>query len=197
MPDPDAVITNRDLTDKIVSSRLLDDDLETTTFTATRTFTGNYETSVAAADTQRIQIDSGVIRQYTGDSAEVANGAISTLVSGVGDSRTLQMTFWGPSFLDDIGTLFLVLRSASFDDSTSPPGLVFGYTGASTQTPEFIFQAVDLRVQGVGKATFEGELIIPKATSDPNNEEASLYVNTSANEMRLFEGGAWRVVGSW
>ncbi len=198
MPDPDAVITNRDLTDKIVTSRLLDDDLETTTFTATRTFTGAYETSVAAADTQRIQLDAGVIRQYSGDPAEVANGAIATIVSGSGGSRTLQMMLHGPSFLDDVGDLAFTNRSASFDDSTSPPGWVFSYGGDSTQTAEVILQAVDLRVQGVGKATIEGELVIPAVTSDPSSPaNGNMWLHTSDNALYIWEGGARRTVASW
>ena len=198
MPDPDAVITNRDLTDKIVTSRLLDDDLETTTFTVTGRFTGAYETSVAATGTQRIQLDSGVIRQYSGDSAEIANGAIATIVSGSGGTRTLQMTLHGPSFLDDVGDLAFTNRSASFDDSTSPPGWVFSYGGSSTQTAEVILQAVDLRVQGVGKATIEGQLVIPAVTSDPSSPaNGNMWLHTVDNALYIWEGGSRRTVASW
>ena len=201
MPNPDGTIENRDLTDKIITDRLLDDDLATATFTATSRFTGAYETSVAGADTQRIQLDSGVVRQYSGDPEEVANGAIATIVSGSGDTRTLQMTIWGPSFLDDIGTLFLVARSASNDDSTSPPGFIFGYTGASTQRARVQFQNdMDLTLLSGSNLTLStgSELVIPAVTSDPSSPaDGNMWLHTVDNALYIWEGGAKRTVASW
>ena len=48
----------------------------------------------------------------------------------------------------------------------------------------------------------DGALRLPSATADPTGpgtvpETGHIYVNTSANELRVYEGGAWRVVGSW
>ena len=199
MPDPDAVIQNRDLTDDIVDSRLLDPDLSTETFTASVRFTGPYETEASGASVQRIEIESGKITGYTGDADEVTPGRIATQINGAGDSRTLQTVIWSPSFLDDNGDLFLVLRSASFDDSNSPPGLVLGHTGGSTQTVEFRLQnGVGLRIQGAGVGTFEGELVIPAVTSDPSSPaDGNMWLHTSDNALYIWEGGARRTVASW
>ena len=149
MPDPDGSIENASLAEKIVTSRLLDDNLTTSTFTANSTFTGPYETNVAGADTQRITFDSGGMRQFTGNGNEIAPGKIETVASGSGDSQTLQTQITAPSFIDNQGLVgvFVVVRSASFDDSTSPSGVVVGDNGGSTQTSLFQLQNdMDLRL---------------------------------------------------
>ena len=208
MPDPDARITNRDLTDKIVTSRLLDDDLTTSTFTATGRFTGDYETSVAAADTQRISLTSGVLRGFTGDAAASAPGIIEAKVSGSGDSRTLQTNIWAPSFLDNEGGVavgeggvFIVIRSASFDDSTSPPGVVFGYNGASTQTGVIQLQnniALSLLSGSDLTLSTGSELTIPAVTSDPSSPaDGNMWLHTVDNKLYIWEGGSRRTVASW
>ncbi len=143
MPDPDGVIENASLADGVITDRLLDDNVTTSSFTATSTFTGPYETTVAAADTQRISLNSGVLRGFTGDGDETAPGVIEATVNGSGATRTLQTVVWAPSFIADDGGVYansggasLAIRSASFDDSTTPPGVVISYNGVSTQIPE-------------------------------------------------------------
>ncbi len=204
MPNPDGIIETRALAGKSIESNLLANDLQTSTFTATTTFTGPYETSVSG--TQRISLASGKWRGFTADANETAPGVIESKISGSGDSRTLQTNVWSPSFLDNEGGqpvgeggVFLVIRSASFDDSTSPPGIIFGHTGgASTQTAEFIIQGEDFRVQGVGKATIEGELVIPAVTSDPSSPaNGNMWLHTVDNALYIWEGGARRTVASW
>ena len=198
MPDPDGVIENASLADKTVTSRLLDDNLTAETFTANSTFTGPYETNVAGPDTRRIALKSGRVFGFTGDGSETSPGQFTAHVNGSGDSRTLQSSIWAPSFLDDEGAIILVVRSASFDDSTSPPGWVFASQGSSSQTAEVILQAVDLRVQGSGKATIEGELVIPAVTSDPSSPaDGNMWLHTVDNALYIWEGGARRTVASW
>ncbi len=192
MPDPDGTIQNRDLADKIITDRVLDDDLTTATFTATTRFTGPYETNNAAADTERILLQTGRIRGYTGDSEETSSSIIKTAVNGSGDSRTLQMTFWTPSFLDDDGASFFTAHSASFDDSTTPPGWSFGDSSVSTQRAH-IFVKDDIVMDLTA-----GRLELPTGTSDPSDPVDGLtFLDTTANEIRCYEGGAWRTIASW
>ena len=92
----------------------------------------------------------------------------------------------------------MVWRSESNDDSTTPPGWVLLDTTDSTQTAELILQAVDLRVQGVGKATIEGELVIPAVTSDPSSPaDGNMWLHTVDNAVYIWEGGSKRTVASW
>ena len=194
MPDPDGTIQNRDLADDIITSRVLDADLTTSSFTATSTFTGPYETSVAGAATQRITLANGKMVGYTGDGDESAPGQWQVAVSGSGDSRTLQATIWTPSFLNDIGKMGFTARSASFDDSTSEPGWVFFDSGGAST------QRVFVKLQNSISMEFgtDSLLNIPTETSDPSDpSDGTFFVDTTANELRLYEGGSWRIISSW
>ena len=201
MPNPDGTIENANLADNNVTTRTLDDELTTVSFTATAQFTGPYETSVAAADTPRITLDAGVLRGFTGDSGERSPGVIKTVLSGSGDSSTLQTNMWAPSFLDSEGGVFLVIRSASFDDSNSPSGWVFGTTGASTQTPELSLQdGVLLRLNAGSDMIMStsSELVIPALTSDPSSPaDGNMWLHTVDNALYIWEGGSRRTVASW
>lgn len=42
-----------------------------------------------------------------------------------------------------------------------------------------------------------GKLVLPTLTSDPVGIEGQIYVNTAANQLRVYEGGAWHTAGSW
>ena len=194
MPDPDGTIQNRDIADGIVTDRLLDADLTTASFTATTTFTGPYETSVAGTDTQRITLADGQLVGYTGDAEEVAPAIWQAKVSGSGDTRTLQVTIWTPSFLDDEGTMFFTGRSASFDDSNSQPGWVFGDSGGAST------QRVFIKLQNSVSMEFgtDSLLNIPAETSDPSDpSDGTFWVHTGDNALYLWEGGAKRTIASW
>ena len=202
MPNPDGIIETRDFAGKSIVSNLLANDLQTATFTATTRFTGPYETNVAAAGTARLTLQSGLIRQYTGDADEKAPSAIQTAVSGSGDTRTVQITIHGPSFIDDdTGAVRFTSRSASFDDATFPPGWIFSYAGNSVQTPEVQLQnSVDLVLASGSdlKLSTGSELVIPALTSDPSAPaDGNMWVHTVDNALYIWEGGARRTIASW
>jgi hypothetical protein len=112
----------------------------------------------SAASGQRIEIaatDTDKWLFYTGDSFEALPGEIATVVSGSGGSRTLQVNMRAPATTGDSDGTFLVIRSESNDDSTSPPGVVIGYAagGGSTQTPLTVIQDGRIGITDLGSAT--------------------------------------------
>ncbi len=195
MPNPDGVIENRDLADDIITDRVLDTDLSTSTFTATKTFTGALETTASGTDVRRLEVLEGKLRGYTGDTLESAYGTLFITASGSGDSETLQWVFRAPSFLDDAGVsgVSFVSRSASADDSTTPPGWVFADSGASTQDAMIFLQ------NSVGMEFGDGSiLIIPAETSDPSSPaDGTMWLHTGDNALYIWEGGSKRTVASW
>ena len=199
MPNPDGVIETRALAGRSIESNLLAKELETEHFTATTRFTGPYETSVSATDTRRIYLEDGRMFLSSGDADEVAVAAFLATLSGSGDSRTLQVGIFGPSFFDNEGSLVFTSRSASFDDSTTPPGWVFSYGGGSTQNGLVLLQNnIGLTVLTGGTATFAGELVIPAVTSDPSSPaDGNMWLHTVDNALYIWEGGAKRTVASW
>ena len=200
MPDPDGVIQNRDLADGIIDSRVLADPVaadpvQITNFTVEDTL----QAAIIRTDTigDFLFLQKGNMRMFTGNSLEGLSGLLRPLASGTGGATTLQTELASPNW-NSSGRASLTIRSASDDDSTSPPGWVFTYTGDSAQTAEVILQAVDLRVQGVGKATIEGELVIPAVTSDPSSPaDGNMWLHTVDNALYIWEGGARRTVASW
>ncbi len=195
MPDPDAVIETRAIASKAITSDLLDDDVSTGSFTATDTLRGVKIRTDTTGD--YLLLVNGNILLFTGDALESLNGLFRVISSGSGDSATLQVELSAPNW-NASGQSTLVVRSESNDDSASPPGWIFVYTGDSSQTAEVVLQAVDLRVQGVGKATIEGELVIPAVTSDPSSPaDGNMWLHTADNALYIWEGGAKRTVASW
>ena len=95
-----------------------------------RTATSGNRIELTASEDDRINL-------YTGDSFENNPGKIIGAVTGAGAARTLDTQIVGPSTTGDIGSVSIVIRSESNDDSTSPPGVLFSDTSGSTQTPEF------------------------------------------------------------
>ena len=200
MPDPDAQIQSHDIADKAITDRTLDDDLSTATFTATTNFTGPYETRNSANNSPRLRLVNGQLFGYTGDFDESGVGSLHVAVSGSGATRTLQLSWHVPSFIDDVGGVSFVARSASFDDSTTPPGWVFADSGASTQTATILLQnevGITLGIDSKLDLT-EARLEIPTGTSDPSSPvDGLMFLDTTANELRCYEGGAWRTIASW
>ncbi len=193
MPDPDQVIQNRDLADDIIDSRVLAESIATTNGTFTSLEGASIRTDTTG---DYLLLQNGNILMFTGNSLEQLQGLFRVVTSGAGNSATLQIQLRAPSW-NTVGGSSFTTRSESNDDSTSPPGWVLNYNGASTQTAELVLQAVDLRVQGVGKATIEGELVIPAVTSDPASPaDGNMWLHTSDNALYIWEGGAKRTVAS-
>ena len=194
MPDPDEAIQNRDLATGAVDSRVLADSIETTDYTATGTMQGAIIRTDTAGD--YLFMSNGNILMFTGNSLEERNGLFRVVTSGAGNSATLQAELHAPNW-NTSGDAAIVVRSESNDDSTTPPGWVFLYTGGSTQTAQVVLQAVDLLVQN-GKATIEDELVIPALTSDPSSPaDGNMWLHTTDNAVYIWEGGARRTVASW
>ena len=199
MPDPDAVIQNRDLTDKIVDDRLLDDDLTLsgTTTTDRLTVTDLLKVPhIRIGDETALQLilaigsAVAVIFLGTGDADQVGFGTLQAYVTGSGATRTIAVQLEAPSFLDADGP-DIQLISQSFDDSTTPPRIVMSYDGGSTQTPE-------MQITDNIKLIVETELVIPAVTSDPTSPaDGNMWLHTVDNALYIWEGGARRTVASW
>ena len=92
-----------------------------------------------ASSGQRVEIteaDKDSVRLFTGDSFEgTFPGHLRGLVSGSGDTRVLQITIRSPaSTTGTDGGTFIIVRTESADDSSTPPGIILGSDSGSTQT---------------------------------------------------------------
>ena len=220
MPDPDATRTGRAFADGAVTSRILAADLVSDNYVQgssgwminratgdvefnNAVFRGRVEASVVvggiiktAASGNRVELNGltnvDSILFYTGDAAEGGRSSISSVVNGSGATRTIQAQWFAPNF-DGVGSVFLIARSESFDDTSTAPGFIFGSSSGSSQRP-WIFLQGDMSLDfGV-----DSQLKLPTATSRPSSPANGwIYMNTSTNLIEAFEGGSWRTIGSW
>ncbi len=200
MPNPDGTIENRDLADKSVTTRLLDDDLTLDGVTTVSKLVVSDRATipqirVGADDALQLILSTGtaiaVIFLGTGDGDQVGFGTLQSYVTGSGATRTIAVQLEAPSFLDSDGP-DIQLISQSFDDSTFPPRIVVSYDGGSTQTAE-------MRItDGIKLVVEDGELVIPAVTADPSSPaDGNMWLHTVDNALYIWEGGAKRTVASW
>lgn len=141
-------------------------------------------------------------RFFTGDAEEdidLGGGGFSTLktsVNGSGATRTLFMSLIPPRFngAGNQGRATISFHSESQDGTTAVPAITLNATGGT-----FDFNEGHIRIGVSGSA---GALSIPAATADPTSpadvpRDGTIYVNTSSNQLKLYEGGAWRTIASW
>ncbi len=161
MPNPDGTIQSRSLVDKVITSELLDDVIQSDNFSPSSAGwkierdTGRSEFNGVniilgsdgilrtSSSGQRVVLSASVIDRidfYTGDSFEAIPGFVRSLVLGSGATRTLQNSLHAPSTTGDADGTQIRVRSESNNDSTTAPGVVFAYGGGSSQTPEFHLQ---------------------------------------------------------
>lgn len=140
MPEPDGTLTNRDFADNIVDSRIVDKDV---TFeirvTAPRLQT--------ASTGRRTQIDGGIIRLFSGDSAEAQGGFLFALPVGTtAATKYLRTSLEAPTTTGGSigGGTRIHIESESGDDSSHPPTIEFVYDGGSTQKPLAKLSGYDL-----------------------------------------------------
>ncbi len=135
------------------------------------------------------------IRFYPGDADHEDSVTFLSFVSGSGVTRTLSFGIRPPHFdgASNDGSIQMAFASESQDGSSSESTLTFNKRGDA-----------DARVTVVAGIDwdFTGGFSFPNHTSDPTGpggvpRDGSAYVNTSSNEFKVFEGGSWRVVGSW
>lgn len=113
-----------------------------------------------ATSGQRIELseaDNDQLNLYSGDSFEAVPGFLRSAISGAGATRTLQVNLRAASTTGDTNAVQMVVRTESFDDSSSRPGVVFSYAGGSSQDPLFALQNdFDLRIGGTGLLEIDG-----------------------------------------
>lgn len=165
MPDPDGVITNRDLADDIIDGRVVastgiavpDADFH---FKSIRlsTSTGTLGSSGAAAAFIRRRN----ITFYTGDSAEIGPGTVFAGVAGssVGSTnRQLLTTIEAPTGdatdPEGAGAMSFTLFEAAVDDSIAPEARVF-YNGGSTKTAIMNFSGMAVKGDLIFSTTDSG-----------------------------------------
>ena len=167
MPDPDGRITNRDLSDGIVNSRLFsstglaipDAPIHAKTFRAS--------TSIGALGSSGVEatlIRARSMRYYTGDAAEDGPGIVFSARSGTfststgfSENRQLFTSIEAPAVSDQtgLGAMSVTLFSEAVDDSLDPRMRVF-YNGGSTRTPIADFDNVNLTANHVFDTTNSG-----------------------------------------
>ena len=167
MPDPDGRITNRDLSDGIINSRLFsstglaipDAPIHAREFRA-----GSDTGAIGSSGVEATLVRSRAIRFYTGDSDEDGSGLIFSgrtgtfsTSTGFNDNRQLLTSIEAPAVSDPsgAGAMSLTLYSEAADDTIDPKMILF-YNGGSTRTPAVFFSGVNVTADLVFATTNSG-----------------------------------------
>ncbi len=167
MPNPDGQITNRDLSNGIINSRLFsstglaipDAPIHAKTFRA-----GSDTGPLGSSGVTATLLQRQVVRFYTGDSVEDGAGLVFSSIAGTfststgfSENRQLLTSIEAPAVSDPsgVGAMSVTLFSEAADDSKDPRMRVF-YNGGSTRTPIADFDGVNLTADHVFATTNSG-----------------------------------------
>ena len=155
MPEPDGSITNRDLSDGIINSRLFSSTglaIPNSPIHAREFRAGSDTGLLGSSGVEATLIRERSIRFYTGDSDEDGSGLVFSgrsgsfsTSTGFSDNRQLFTSIEAPALGDvtGAGAMSLTLFSEAVDDTADPKMRVF-YNGGSTRIPIADFDGVNL-----------------------------------------------------
>ncbi len=182
MPDPDGPITNRDLADEIINTRLFASTGFAIPDSPIHARTIRLSTSTGALGSSGVVatlVERRRIWLYTGDDSEDGPGGVFSgragsfsESTGFNEDRTLFTSIEAPAISDPsgAGAMSMTLFSEAVDDTRDPEMRIF-YNGGSTRTP---------------KANFVNTNVTAFHIFDTTNTNAANVVVTSTGGLRRF-----------
>ena len=187
MPNPDGVITGRDIAVGSITGEQIADDLSLVGETTVTKLVATKRINIVAT----LLIDDGT-GQFSVDSSLFSDTTVIRINRGYTTPASIEVG-------DAAGTQRLLI-SAPFDTTPANRATIHIYgddNGAFTGDILLNPGATGAVTVG-GPLLVAGELVIPAVTADPSSPaDGNMWLHTVDNALYIWEGGARRTVASW
>ncbi len=187
MPDPDANIDNAALVDKVITSRLLDDDLTLDGETTVAQLVVTDRASIVAS--LLVDDDAGL---FSVDATLFDDTTVIRINRGYENPASIEVG-------EAVGTQRLLLVAPYDTNAVNGAGIhIYGDDNGAFTGDILLNPGATGEVVVGGRLEVAGELKIPAVTSDPSSPvDGDMWLHTVDNALYIWEGGAKRTVASW